>query len=256
MKVVVCVKHVPVGRVRLLPDTHRLDRSGPGEINDFDKHALEEAIRIGERDGAEVVVVSVGPAEADESLRTALALGVDRAVLVTDPDAAGSDLLATATLLAAVLEREGADLVLFGQQSSDSGGGALWAAVAEKLHRPFVSQASALTLADGRITVRRETEYGHDVIEAPLPALVAVSDAINEPRYASLKGRMGAKKKPLDVLTIAELGLDPSTVGATGSSTEVLAVGPPPSRGVTARIDDEAGAAEAIYAYLLERELV
>ncbi|HEX5588596.1 MAG TPA: electron transfer flavoprotein subunit beta/FixA family protein [Acidimicrobiia bacterium] len=256
MKVVVCVKHVPVGRVRMLPDTHRLDRSGPGEINEFDKHALEEAIRIGERDGAEVVVVSVGPAEADESLRTALALGVDRAVLVSDAGAAGSDLLATAAVLAAVLEREAADLVLFGQQSSDSGGGALWAAVAEKLHRPFVSQASAVTLADGRITVRRETEYGNDVIEAPLPALVAVSDAINEPRYASLKGRMGAKKKPLDVLTIAELGLDPSTVGATGSTTEVLAVGPPPARGATVTIDDEAGAAEAIYAYLHERELV
>ena len=256
MKVVVCVKHVPVGRVRLLPDTHRLDRSGPGEINDFDKYAIEEAIRIAEGGGAEVVVVSVGPREADESLRTALALGVDRAVLVCDADAAGSDLVATATLLAALVDREGADLVLFGQQSSDSGGGALWAAVAEKLQRPFVSQASELTVGDGAIKVRRETEYGHDVIEAPLPALVAVSDAINEPRYASLKGRMGAKKKPLEVLTVAELGIDTAAVGAAGSSTEVLAVGPPPARGTTVTIDDEAGAAEAVFTYLLERDLV
>jgi electron transfer flavoprotein beta subunit len=256
MKVVVCVKHVPVGRVRMLPDTHRLDRSGPGEINDFDKYAIEEGIRIGERDGAEVVVVSVGPAEAEESLRTALALGIDRAVLVRDEDAAGSDLLATATVLAAVLERESADLALFGQQSSDSGGGALWAAVAEKLRRPFVSQASALAVDDGSIQVRRETEYGNDVIDAPLPALVAVSDAINEPRYASLKGRMGAKKKPLDVLTVADLGVEPGSVGVAGSSTEVLAVGPPPARGATVTIDDEAGAAEAIYAYLQERDLV
>ena len=146
--------------------------------------------------------------------------------------------------------------MLFGQQSSDGGGAVLWAAVAECLQQPFVSQASQLTVADGTVTVRRETEYGHDVIEAPLPVLVAVSDAINEPRYTSLKGRMAAKKKPVDVVTAGDLGLDAGEIGSAGSRTDVLAVAPPVSRGNTVRIDDEAAAPEAIVAFLAERELV
>jgi len=256
MKIAVCVKHVPCGRVRMQPDTLRLERGGPGELNEFDKHAVEEAIRCAERDGAEVVAISIGAPDADESLRTALALGAERAVHVCDPQAAGSDLVATAKLLAAVLEQEAPDLVLFGQQSSDGGGAVLWAAVAERLRWPFACQASELTVTDGTVTVRRETEYGHDVIDAPLPAIVAVSDAINEPRYTSLKGRMAAKKKPLAVLTVGDLGLDAADVGAAGSRTVVLAVAPPASRGTTVTVDDEAGAAEAIVAFLAERELV
>jgi electron transfer flavoprotein beta subunit len=256
MKIAVCVKHVPSGRVRLHPDTLQVERDGPGELNDFDRYAIEEAVRIAERDAAEVVVVAVGPPDADESVRTAIALGADRGVLVSDPAAAGSDLLATATLLVAALEREAPDLVLFGQQSSDGGGAVMWAAVAERLGRPFVSQASEVSVAAGTVTVRRETEYGNDVIDAPLPAVVAVSDAINEPRYTSLKGRMAAKKKPVDVLSVADLALDPAAVGTAGSRTEVLSSAPPAARGTTVTIDDEAGAAEAIVAYLAERELV
>src|SRR5215470_4436147 len=260
MKIAVCVKHVPAGRVRLQPDTHRLDRSGPGELNDADKHAIEEAVRLAEASGAtsgaEVVAVTAGPAAADESLRNALALGADRAVHVRDDTMVGADLVATSTVLAAVLARESADLVLFGQQTSDGGGAVLWAAVADRLGRPFVSQASKVEVGDGVVVVHRETEYGDDTIEARLPALVAVSDAINEPRYTSLKGRMAAKKKPLDVVSVADLGLDASAAGDAGSRTDVLSVGPPPVRGDTVRIDDEAGAADAIVAYLAERELL
>ncbi|MFI5046626.1 MAG: electron transfer flavoprotein subunit beta/FixA family protein [Acidimicrobiia bacterium] len=261
MKIAVCVKHVPVGRVRMLPDTLRLERTGPGELNSFDKHAIEAALRLAESDGAdtggaETVVVSVGPPEAEESLRTALAMGIDRAVLVSDPAAVGSDLIGTAKLLGAALTRETPDLALFGQQASDGGGAVLWAAVADLLQQPFVSQASTLTVRDGTVVVSRETEYGNDEIEAPLPALVAVSDAINEPRYTSLKGRMAAKKKPLDVLAVADVGADAAGVGAAGAKTTVVAVAAPPSRGTTVRIDDEAGAPEAIVAFLAERELV
>jgi electron transfer flavoprotein beta subunit len=256
MKIAVCVKHVPCGRVRMQPDTLRVERDGPNELNDFDKYAIEEAVQIAEREQAEVVVVTVGPPDADESVRNALALGADRGVLVSDPAIAGSDLLATARVLAAALEREAPDLVLFGQQSKDGGGAVMWAAVAERLGRPFVSQAAEVWLAGGTVTVRRETEYGNDVIDAPLPAVVAVSDAINEPRYTSLKGRMAAKKKPVDVLTVADLGLGADDVGAAGSRTQVLASAPPAARGNTVTIDDEAGAAEAIVAFLAERELV
>ena len=256
MKIAVCVKHVPDGRLRILPDSRRLDRSGPGELNDVDKNAIEEALSIKDDVGAELVVVSMGPEPAVDSLRTALALGADRAVLISDPEVAGSDLLATSAVLAKSLEREDADLVLFGQQTTDGGGGLLWAAVAERLRRPFVSQATALTLDDRTLRVTRQTEFGDDVIEMQLPALVAVSDAINEPRYTSLKGRMGAKKKPLDILSLGDLGLAAADAGDAGSRTVVLGVAEPAARLNSTRVEDEGGAAQAIFDFLREKQLV
>jgi electron transfer flavoprotein beta subunit len=256
MKIAVCVKHVPVGHLRFHPDSGQLDRNGPGELNAVDKNAIEEALRLKDTSGAEVVLVSLGPEQATESLRTGLGMGADRAVLVSDPAAEGSDLIATSKLIAGALEREAADLVLFGQQTSDGGGALLWAAVGERMHLPFVSQASQLTMGDGTITVARETEVADDVIEVQLPALVAVSDAINEPRYASLKGMMGAKKKPLDVLTIAALGFDATEAGRAGSKTSVLGIGAPPVRAGAVTIEDDGNAARAILDYLMEKQLV
>src|SRR5205085_7143274 len=185
VKIAVCVKHVPEGASkRIDPGTKRLDRSGEGALNSFDSHAVEEALRLRDAGGeGEVVAVSMGPEKALDSLRKALAMGVDRAVLVSDDALAGSDLVATTAALAKALEREQADLVLFGQQASDSDGAVLWAAVADRLRAPMISQAAELTLSDGSIRGKRQTEFGYDVIEAPLPAVVAVSDAINEPRY-------------------------------------------------------------------------
>src|SRR5919197_3357779 len=195
MKIAVFVKQVPdTPNKRIDPQTKRLDRSGEGELNPFDANAVEEALRLKDTGGAgEVVVVSLGPPKAGDAMRKALAMGADRAILVSDDAAAGSDLVATSKALAAELERESPDLVLFGQQADDSDGAVLWAAVADRLRRPLVSQAAELQHADGKLTVKRQTEFGYDVIEAPLPAVVAVSDAINEPRYPSLKGIMGAK---------------------------------------------------------------
>jgi electron transfer flavoprotein beta subunit len=200
MKIAVCVKHVPEGTARIDPGSKRLDRSGEGSLNHFDANAVEEALRLKGDSDSDVVVVSMGPAKAADSLRKALAMGADRAVLVNDDAAAGSDLVATSAVLAKVLERESPDLVLFGQQASDADGALLWAAVAERLRRPVVSQAMEVSLGDGSVRVKRQTEFGYDVIEAPLPAVVAVSDAINEPRYPSLKGIMGAKNKPSETL--------------------------------------------------------
>src|SRR5881628_9636 len=229
MKIAVCVKHVPEGSSKIDPGTKRLDRSGEGVLNHFDANAVEEALRLKGDSDSEVVVVSLGPERATDSLRKALAMGADRAVLVTDEAAAGSDLVATSTVLAKALDRENADLVLFGQQASDADGAVLWAAVAERLRRPVVSQAAELTVEGGTLRVKRQTEFGYDVIEAALPAVVAVSDAINEPRYPSLKGIMGAKKKPQDVLSLGELGIDSGEVGEAGSRTSVLALGDPPA---------------------------
>jgi electron transfer flavoprotein beta subunit len=256
MKVAVCVKHVPVGTLRMQSDSGHLDRNGPGELNAVDKNAIEAALRFKDDEGAEVLLLSVGPEAATESLRTGLGMGADRAILVSDAAAAGSDLLGTSRILAQVLAREGADLVLFGQQTSDGGGALLWAAIAERLQLPFVSQASSINLADGGIEVARETEVGVDVIHSPLPALVAVSDAINEPRYASLKGMMAAKKKPLDVLTLADLELDAGAVGGAGARTSVRSVGSPPTRPGCETVEDDGHAAEAVYDYLAARQLV
>jgi electron transfer flavoprotein beta subunit len=256
MKIAVCVKHVPCGTLRMRPDTSAVDRSGAGELNATDKNAIEEALRLKDGGDTEVVLVTMGPAAAAESLRTGLGMGADRAVLVDDDAVAGSDLVATSRVLAGVLEREAPDLVLFGQQTSDGGGAVLWAAVAERLQRPFVSQATKLTVGDGVVAVERETEVGNDTIEATLPAVVAVSDAINEPRYTSLKGMMAAKKKPLDTLRASDLGIAADAVGAAGSQTVVLGTGAPPARAGAVTIEDEGTAAQAIFDYLTERELV
>src|SRR5829696_7912942 len=252
MKVAVCVKHVPEAQaLRLDPATKRLDRSGEGTLNGFDANAIEEALRIKDAAGdGEVVLVSLGPEKAIDSLRKGLAMGADRAILVSDAAAAGSDLVATSAVLAKALERESPDLVLFGQQAGDSDGAVLWAAVADRLRRPLVSQAAELTVSDGSVRVKRQTEFGYDVIEAPLPAVVAVSDAINEPRYPSLKGIMGAKKKPQEVLSAGDLELEVGRLGAAGSRTEVYALVDPPARGDSQKIEDDGTASDKIIDFL------
>jgi electron transfer flavoprotein beta subunit len=253
MKVAVCVKAVPdaaAGR-RLDPSTKRLDRSGELAISDFDTYAVEEALKLKESAGeGEVVVVSMGPEKAMDALRKALAMGADRAVLVTDSALEGADMLGTAAALAGALEKESADLVLFGQQSADGLGACLWAAVGEKLRRPVVSQVSELEVGDGSLTGKRQTEFGYDTIRAPLPAIVAVSDAINTPRYPSLKGIMGAKKKPQETLSAADVG------GAGEPGTTVVGLSPPPPRGEARKIEDDGSAANQIVEFLAEKRLV
>jgi electron transfer flavoprotein beta subunit len=258
MKVAVCVKQVPDATVhkRLDPATKRLDRSGEAALNPTDLNAVEEALRIKEAGDGEVVLLCLGPARASESLRKALAMGADRSVLVSDDAAAGSDLLGTSLALAKALEREQADLVLFGQASSDADGAVLWAAVAERLRLPVISQVATLTVEDGSVTGKRQTEHGYDVIRAPLPAVVAVSDAINEPRYPSLKGIMGAKSKPQETFDLGGIGVEPAQAGDAGAKTTVLELLPPPSRGDQVKIEDDGSAAQKILDYVTERRLL
>jgi electron transfer flavoprotein beta subunit len=249
MKIAVCVKAVPdaaSGR-RIDPATNRLDRSGELTISDWDSYPVEEALKLKEASGeGEVVVVSMGPERALDALRKALAMGADRAVLVSDESRAGSDLRGTASALAEAIAKEEPDLVLFGQQSADGGGACLWAAVAEKMRRPAISQVSDLSVDDGSITGKRQTEFGYDTIRAPLPAIVAVSDAINTPRYPSLKGIMGAKKKPQETVSAA----------AVEPGTSVLELSPPPARGDSVKIEDDGSAAEKIVEFLAEKRFV
>lgn len=259
MKIVVCVKQVPdsTGRLRLDPTTYRLDRSGNGSLNTFDAYAVEEALRIKDSKGeSEVIVLSLGPEKALDALRKGLAMGADRAVLVSDAAAEGSDLLATSRVLAKAIEREEADLALFGQQASDSDGGVLWAAIAERLRWPLISQVAKLDLDGGSARGTRQTEFGSETIEAALPAVIAVSDAIAEPRYPSLVGIMAAKKKPQDQLLCGELGLTADRVGEAGSKTRVLSVADPPVREEATKLEDNGDAAQAILDFLVGKKLL
>src|SRR6266540_3965515 len=223
MKIAVCVKQVPEGHRRIDPVSKRLDRSGEGALNPFDAHAVEEALRLKEATGdGEIVLLSMGPPKAQDALRKALAMGADRAVLVSD----------------------------------DADGAVLAAAVADRLRLPVVSQAAEVTHADGKLTVKRQTEFGYDVIEAPLPAVVAVSDAINEPRYPSLKGIMGAKSKPQETVSLSDLGVEGERAGEQGSRTEVYALNDPPARGDARKIADDGNAAQAIVDFLAEKRIV
>jgi electron transfer flavoprotein beta subunit len=259
MKIAVCVKQVPdaAAAPRIDAGSNRLDPTGEAALNSFDANAIEEGLRLKDAAGdGEVVLVSLGPERALDALRKGLAMGADRAVLVSDEGAAGSDLVATSYALAQALERESADLVLFGQQASDSDGAVLWAAVAERLRRPLISQVAELTVDGGAVQGKRQTEFGYDTIRAPLPAVVAVSDAINEPRYPSLKGIMGAKKKPQEQLSLADVGVEAERAGEAGSRTTVLSLGDPPPRGDSQKLEDDGSAAEKIVAFLAERKLL
>ena len=164
--------------------------------------------------------------------------------------------MGTSRALAGALEREQPDLVVFGQASSDGDGAVLWAAVADRLQRPVISQVATLTVEGDKITGKRQTEHGYDLISAPLPAVVAVSDAINEPRYPSLKGIMGAKTKPQETVSLADLGVEADGVGEAGAKTSVLDLGPPPSRGDQVKIEDDGSAAQKILDYVNERRLL
>jgi electron transfer flavoprotein beta subunit len=259
MKIAVCVKEVPDAgpNRRIDPSTLRMDRSGDRSLNTYDLHAVEQALRLKEAAGdGEVVLISMGAGRALDSIRKGLGMGADRAVLVSDDAAAGSDMVATANVLAAAIQGESPDLVLFGQQATDGDGAVLWAAVADKLRMPVVSQISELEVGEGQATAKRQTEFGYDTIRAPLPAVLAVADSLNEPRYPSLKGIMGAKKKPQEVKSLADVGVDAGEAGEAGSRTTVIALNPPPSRGETIKIEDDGSGAQKVFDFLVERKLV
>jgi electron transfer flavoprotein beta subunit len=258
VNIAVCVKEVPsaTSQRRLDPGTKRLDRSGDSEPNPFDVHALEEAIQIRERgaDVGEIVAVCMGPESAQRVLTKALALGADRAVLVTDEALAGSDI---AYVLAAAVAKQDADLVLLGQQAADADCYVMAAAVADHLRRPLVTQVAELRLDGGTVRAKRQAEHGYDLIEAPLPAVVSVSDAINTPRLPSIKAIMGAKRKPLETVSAADLGLDAARVGGDGARSVVRAVSPPPPKAEGLKIEDSGGdSAEKVVAFLSEKGLI
>src|SRR5690242_5064380 len=183
----------------------------------------------------------MGPESAQRVLTKALALGADRAVLVTDAALAGSDIAGTAYVLAAAVGKQDADLVLLGQQAADADCYVMAAAVADHLERPLVTQVAELRLDGGTLRAKRQTEHGYDVIEAPVPAVVSVSDAINTPRLPSIKAIMGAKKKPLETLSAADAGVDAGRVGEGGAQSVVRSIAPPAAKSAGVTIEDSGG---------------
>ena len=263
MKICCLVKEVPDAAVqkRIDEQTKRLDRSGEKNLNPFDTHGIEAAMQIREGgvvDVDEIVAVTMGPDSAQRALHKAVALGADRSVHLSDEALAGSDVCATGYALAKVLESESPDLVLLGQQSDDGECYTIGAVVADHLKMPSLTQVIKVDVAEGKLTCERQAEYGYDTVEVELPAVISVGDAINEPRYPSLKAIMGAKKKPLDTKATGDVDIDTAQVGEDGSKTRVLAINPPPEKEAGEIIEDEDTdeTVEKIVAWLDERKLI
>ncbi|MEA2170033.1 MAG: hypothetical protein QOF76_3333 [Solirubrobacteraceae bacterium] len=261
MKICVLVKEVPDAAVQKRLKDGRMDRGGEKNLNPYDTHAIEEAVRIKEAGVVsvdEVVAVSMGPESADRAIRKAISLGVDRAVHLCDEAVAGSDVAATGLALAKALEQESPDLVLLGQQSDDGECYTIGAVVADHLKMPSLTQVIKMDVKEGTLTAERQAEYGYDTVEIPTPAVISVGDAINEPRYPSLKAIMGAKKKPVDKKTISDIGLEASQVGTEGSRAKWFESADPPAKAAGEIIEDEDTneTVERIVAWLDERKLI
>jgi electron transfer flavoprotein beta subunit len=263
VKICVLVKEVPDAAVtkRIDPSTGRMDRSGEKNLNPYDTHAIEAAMQIkegGAVDVEEIVAVTMGPQSAVRALHKAVSLGADRSVHLSDDALAGSDVAATGYALAKTLERESPDLVLLGQQSDDGECYTIGAVVADHLRMPSLTQVIKMDVADGALRCERQAEYGYDTVEVDLPAVISVGDAINEPRYPSLKAIMGARKKPLDTIAIGDAGIEPDRVGEQGSQVVCGDFKDPPQKQAGTIIEDEdtAETVERIVAWLEERKLI
>jgi electron transfer flavoprotein beta subunit len=230
MNVVVCVKYVPEPEgTPALGSDHLLVREGVnGGLDPGDEVGVELALQLVEREGGEVTVVSMGPDVAIAAVQRALAMGAHRGVLITDPALRGADSLATARVLAAAIGRRPYDLVVAAVESADGYTGTMPVTMAELLDLPSATFARKVDLDGGELRIERQTAAGYDVVVAPLPALVTLTLGATEPRYPSLKGIMAAKQKPIEHVTLADLGLGGDRVAATQRVTEVTAAPPKP----------------------------
>jgi electron transfer flavoprotein beta subunit len=256
MKVVVCVKQIPdpnsVGQ--LDPSTFRIRRDGEVALDPGDEFGVEAGLALVEAGGGDVTVVSMGPERALDAIRKALAMGAAKGVQITDDSLGGSDALSTAKVLAAAIKREGFDLVLTATESTDGYTGVVPQMVAELLGVPAITFAKDLVVEGDTLKVTRQTETGVEKIEATLPAVVSVTAGVNEPRYPSLKGIMGAKSKPLDKVTVSDLGVSGVGGGATGP--KIVSVEPAPAREAGEIVEDDGEAANRIVEFLASRKVI
>ncbi len=258
MNIAVCVKQVidTEAPAKLDPSSWRLDRSVTCVLNPYDEFAVEEALRMKEAHGGEVTVLCMGPEKAEDAVRKALAMGADTALLVADPALAGTDAHGTAYVLAEALKGMQWDVVIFGVRSTDGETGVVPGAVADRLGVPFLSSLAKVDVDGSSLKVRRETELGYVAMDCPTPAVISVIKGINEPRYPSMKGIMGAKKKPLDHKDMAALSLDAGQVGLDAAKTRVLSGRSPEPRKAGEKIEDDGNGASRIADFLATAKLI
>jgi electron transfer flavoprotein beta subunit len=252
MKVVVCIKQIPdpATPYTLEEETHWLIRPDEQILDDGDRYGVEMGLQLSERSEGTVTVVSMGPAGNGQGIRQALAMGADKAILVEDDSLLGSDALATARTLAAAIGKEGYDLVIAGTESTDGYSGVVPQMIAELLAVPALTYATLVETGDGSIRIHRQTAAGYDVVECALPAVVTVTAGVVEPRYPTFKGIMDAKKKPVAKLSLADLGVDPTT------HQEVASIADAPERSGGQKMEDDGQAHLAIISLLENRKLI
>jgi electron transfer flavoprotein beta subunit len=263
MNIVVLVKQVPdtYSERKLDPDDGMLDRDASDAVLDeINERAVEAALQLKEaNDGSEVTILTMGPDRATEAIRKALSMGADKAVHLSDEALRGSCAVQTAHALASTIGvafPDGFDLVLAGNEASDGRAAAVPAMVADLLGVPALTHAREITLEGSALTVRRETDDGITTLVAELPAVVSVGEKINEPRYPSFKGIMAAKKKPVSTLSLADAGIDPSTVGLANATSSVTSAQPKPPKSAGEKVADEGDGGSRIAAYLAAQKLI
>ena len=253
--IVVCVKHIPDPNLPPEMDGDRLKRAGvQGVLDPGDEFGVEAGLQLKEAHGGEVTLVSMGPAAALEAIRRGLSMGADKGVLVTDEILQGADALATARVLAAAIGRADFDLVIAGVESTDGYSGTMPAMLAEFLGIPQVTFVKKFEKSNGILRVDRQTADGYHVVECPLPALVTVTAGVNEPRYASFKGIMAAKKKPVDQLALSDLGLSPDDVKVDQNVAEISAAEERKAGQVV--VDEDGSGAARIADFLTEAKVI
>ena len=259
MNVVVCVKQIPdpADPGELDPESKTLKRDVKLILDESDSYGVEMALQLVDTAGeGEVTLVSMAPNNEVGGLRTALAMGAAGAVLVSDDALVGTDALGTAKVLAAAIGRSEPDLVIAATESSDGYTGTVPAQIAEILGLPSVTFAKEIEVADGTAKVKRQTEDGYDTVVCPMPCLVSVTAGVVEPRYPSFKGIMSAKSKPVDEVTVSDLGIDAGQVGWAGGGQEITAIEAAPAREAGEIIEDEGDAHERIVAFLDELKVL
>jgi electron transfer flavoprotein beta subunit len=259
MNIVVLVKQVPdtSAERKLNPADNTLDRdSVDAVINEIDEFAIEEGLRLKEAHGGEVTILTVGPERATESIRKALSMGADKAVHVSDPAIHGSDAIQTAKIIAKALGTLEYDVVIAGSEATDTRVSVVPALVAEALSVPQLSHARKVMVEDSTLTIERLSETGYDVVRAPMPAVISVVEKINEPRYPSFKGIMAAKSKPVQTLTVTDLGLGADEVGLANATTQVMSFEVAPARQQGEIVKDEGEGGVKIADFLASRKLI
>jgi len=259
LNVVVCGKVIPASTVIIELDANskRMVRKGvPHELDPMAASAVEEGLRLVEKNGGTLTLVTMGSSDATIGIRNALAMGATSAVHILDDAVAGSDTLATAKLLAAAIKKQEFDIVLCATESGDSYSGIVHGQIAQLLGIPPLTFAKEITVDGNKIAIKRQSESGYDVVESTLPALVACSSGINEPRYPQLKGIMGAKKKEIKVYSAADLGFSPDQVGEKGAREKALTIGRPAKREAGKVVTDEGEGGKQIADFLAEIKVI